>query len=77
MNLSSMNGRPVLVGMNPATELLTIKSDVPATLANQAETVLACVTQLANRFKSLHELRAKEGRVLSSANQHKISAVLD
>ena len=24
---------PVLVGMNPATELLTIKSDVPATLA--------------------------------------------
>ena len=65
---------PVLVGMNPATELLTIKSDVPATLASQVETMLACGLQLANRFKALHDLRAKDGRVLSSANQQRIGA---
>jgi hypothetical protein len=68
---------PVLVGMNPATELLTIKSDVPATLASQTEHALACVAQLANRYQSLHDLRAKEGRVLSSANRSRISACID
>ena len=68
---------PVLVGMNPATELLTIKSDVPATLANQTETALACMTQLANRYTSLRDLRAKEGRILSSSNRQKIGACRD
>jgi len=65
---------PVLVGMNPATELLTIKSDVPATLASQVETMLANGLQLANRFKTLRDLRAKDDRILSSANQERIGA---
>lgn len=71
---------PVLVGMNPATTLLSVKeltSNEPATLANQVETVLACLTQLANRFKSLHELRTKEGRVFSATNRQRIGAVRD
>ena len=68
---------PVLVGMNPATELLTIKSDVPATLDSQVDTMLAYGTQLANRFESLRDLRAKEGRHLSSAKLQQITACRD
>lgn len=65
---------PVLVGMNPATELLAIKSSEPDTLANQVETLLAYGTHLASRFKALHELRAKEGRVFSANNRSRITA---
>ena len=65
---------PVLVGMNPATELLAVKSNEPDTLANQVESMLACGTQLASRFKALHELRAKEGRVFSANNRQRITA---
>ena len=68
---------PVLVGMNPATELLTIKSDVPATLDSQVASVLACANQLANRFEALHELRAKDGRHLSAAKWEQIGACRD
>jgi hypothetical protein len=68
---------PVLVGMNPATELLTIKSDVPATLASQVDTMLAYGNQLANRFKALHELRAKDDRQLSAAKWQQIGACRD
>jgi len=68
---------PVLVGMNPATELLTIKSDVPATLDSQVASVLACANQLANRFEAIHELRAKDGRHLSAAKWEQIGACRD
>jgi len=68
---------PVLVGMNPATELLTIKSDVPATLASQVDTMLAYGTQLANRFESLRDLRAKDHRQLSAAKRQQINACKD
>jgi len=63
--------------MNPATELLTIKSDVPATLASQVDTMLAYGTQLANRFESLRDLRAKDHRQLSAAKRQQISACKD
>ena len=68
---------PVLVGMNPATELLTIKSDVPATLASQVDTMLAYGTQLANRFESLRDLRAKDHRQLSAAKRQQIGECRD
>jgi HK97 family phage prohead protease len=68
---------PVLVGMNPATELLTIKSDVPATLDSQVDTMLAYGTQLANRFESLRDLRAKDHRQLSAAKRQQINACKD
>jgi hypothetical protein len=68
---------PVLVGMNPATELLTIKSDVPSTYANQAETALDCVTRFATRSKSLYELCAAKGRDISLPNQDRFIAFDD
>ena len=64
----------VLVGMNPATSLISIKSNEPDTLANQVESMLACGVHLASRFKALHELRAKEGRVFSANNRSRITA---
>jgi HK97 family phage prohead protease len=72
---------PVLVGCNDSTALLSVKeidtANEPATLANQVESMLACGVQLANRFKSLHELRTKEGRVFSATNRQRIGAVRD
>jgi len=69
---------PVLVGMNAETELLSIKSDVPATFAKQSENVLAYNLAWADRAKSLVDLRVvKEGRVLSGSNRTRISACAD
>lgn len=45
--------------------------------ADQAETVLAAVNDLAVRTKSLADLRLKEGRTLSPANRTRIQEVAD
>jgi HK97 family phage prohead protease len=93
---------PVLVGMNPETELLGIKSHVnpdsgitysfgvapasgdiidptkvPATFAYQADYTQAVNRAFTERAKALHELRAKEGRVLSTANRGRIKACIE
>ena len=66
---------PVLLGAGVGTATLAIKND-KATYADQAETVLATVTDLVIRTKSLADLRAKEGRVLSSANRERMKKLL-
>ena len=63
---------PVLVGAGVDTATLAIKS----TYTDQGETVLAAVTELVTRTKSLADLRAKEGRVLSSANRERMKKLL-
>lgn len=68
---------PVLVGMNPDTQLLSIKSDVLATFATQADNALAHIESFVTRAKALATLRAKEGRVISAANRTRISAALE
>lgn len=71
---------PVLVGMNPATALLSVKDDgQPAglSLAAHSDEALACLTGYAERIKSLSELRAKEGRTISEANRARISVCCD
>jgi len=81
---------PVLVGMNPETELLGIKSQLPpasgdtidptkepATFAYQADYTLVVLKAFMERAKALYELRAKEGRVLSTANRGRIKTCLD
>lgn len=71
---------PVLVGMNSATQLLSIKSDdgAPALrLAEHSEAVLATCKEFAVRIQSLRDLRAKEGRVISSANRGRIQSCVD
>jgi hypothetical protein len=70
---------PVLVGMNPATALLSVKGDQPAglPLAAHSDEVLACLTEYTERIKSLSELRAKEGRVISAASRERLQHCCD
>jgi HK97 family phage prohead protease len=62
---------PVLVGAagRGRTQTLSIKG---ATLAAQSEAVLAAAEVLADRLKSLADIRAKEGRTLSTANRDRL-----
>lgn len=66
---------PVLIGAGVNTGVLAIKSG--STYIEQAETVLAAVTDLAERTKSLADLRLKEGRILSSANRSRMKRLLE
>lgn len=66
---------PVLLGAGVDTATLAIKND-KATYTDQAEMVLAAVTELVTRTKSLADLRRKEGRVLSSANRECMKKLL-
>ena len=67
---------PVLLGAGIDTATLAIKND-KSTYADQAEAVLAAVTDLVTRTQSLADLRRKEGRVLSSANRERMKKLLD
>lgn len=112
---------PVLVGMNTATQLLSIKAAPPQSyawgassvnhiaiptgdivwsgttgtttgeslstkrddgtpalrLAEHSEAVLATCEEFAVRIKSLRDLRAKEGRVISAATRGRIQTAID
>jgi HK97 family phage prohead protease len=70
---------PVLVGMNPETALISIKSDLPdgQTLAEHSESVLAAVEGLTTRAKTVAEMRSKEGRQISSANRQRLQELHD
>lgn len=64
---------PVLVGAGENTHTLAIKGTQP--YADHAETVLATVKAFVERSRSLADLRAKEGRVLSDANRRRLAAL--
>jgi HK97 family phage prohead protease len=68
---------PVLVGAGVGTYTLGIKGFEHSALADQVDTVLAAVDDLASRYKALAALRAKEGRVLSEANRKRLSSLLE
>jgi HK97 family phage prohead protease len=68
---------PVLVGAGVGTYTLGIKGLEHSALADQVDTVLAAVADLASRYKALAALRAKEGRVLSEANRKRLSSLLE
>ena len=59
-------------GMNPAT--VGAKSQP---IEVQHATVLAAVADYTNRYKTLSELRAKEGRVLSGDNRKRIEGAME
>lgn len=65
---------PVLVGANRDTHTLDIKGHTA--YAQEGETVLIAVTDFLTRSRSLADLRAKEGRVLSDANRKRLSSLL-
>lgn len=66
---------PVLLGsgLDTRTESIKQRSDLP--YADEADAVLAAVEALKDRSKSLADLRAKEGRVLSDANRRRLQSL--
>lgn len=62
---------PVLVGEGEGTYTLGIKGNQP--YADHAEAVLAAASGLVERSRSLADLRAKEGRTLSTANRTRLA----
>jgi hypothetical protein len=66
---------PVLIGMNRGTYTLGIKGGLP--IAEQGDAALAAVRDLLDRSKSLADLRAKDGRVLSEANRKRLGGLLE
>lgn len=66
---------PVLVGAGMNTGTLSLKHGMP--FAEQTDAVLAAVADLVGRSRSLADLRLKEGRVLSSANRDRLSAIAE
>jgi HK97 family phage prohead protease len=64
---------PVLKGAGIGTHTLAIKGAQP--YADQADAVLAAASDLIVRSKSLADLRAKEGRTLSTANRTRLATL--
>ncbi len=65
---------PVLVGAGVNTAVLSIKNKAEGvTYTEQANAVLAAVNDLADRTKSLADLRLKEGRALGSLSRSRIN----
>lgn len=64
---------PVLIGANSDTYTLGIKASMP--LTDHADAVLAAVSGLAGRTRSLADLRAKEGRAISSSRREQMAAI--
>ncbi len=65
---------PVLVGAGVNTAVLAIKNKSEGvTYTEQANAVLAAVNDLADRTKSLADLRLKEGRALGSLSRSRIN----
>ena len=69
---------PVLKGAGVGTATLAIKSENDGlSFADQMEAALAAVNNMAERSKSLADLRRQEGRVFSAANREGITKLLD
>jgi predicted aminopeptidase len=68
---------PVLRGAGVNTACLAIKSE-GATLADHSEAVLTAVKELAERLKSLTEIRRKQGRAqdITHANKERTVEIL-
>jgi len=74
--LDVFEASPVLRGAGMNTALLAIKNvKTGTTYADHTETVLAAVTDLVARTKSLADLRGEEGRGLSPANLERIAGL--
>lgn len=76
---------PVLVGMNDATQLLSIKGEtsdrgLKMKFVDHSEAVLAANEEFVARVKDLCALRiaeGKEGRMINAANRSRIQACID
>ena len=66
---------PVLKGAGVGTMTLAIKSGERLSFEDHVETVLAAVDTVCARAKSLAELRAKEGRAISTARRTRMEEI--
>lgn len=66
---------PVLKGAGVGTMTLAIKSAEGLSFSDHVETVLAAVEAIGVRAKSLADLRAKEGRAISSARRTRMEEI--
>ena len=66
---------PVLVGEGLGTHTLSLKYGQP--FSDQSAAVLAAVSDLVARSRSLADLRTKEGRTLSTANRGRLGEIRD
>jgi HK97 family phage prohead protease len=64
---------PVLVGAGEGTRTLVVKTG--QTLDDQTDAALAVVTDLIARYRSLADLRAKEGRAISAPRRARMSVI--
>lgn len=68
---------PVLVGMNDQTHLISIKGDTESGSFGSFEVVESAIENFAQKMRSYHDIRTKEGRMLSSSNRSKVQMVMD
>lgn len=66
---------PVLKGAGVGTMTLAVKAAEGLSLSDHVETVLAAVETVCARAKSLAEIRAKEGRAISSARRIRMEEI--
>lgn len=70
---------PVLVGMNSETRLVSIKSEdeTESGIFGSFENAESAIEKFAQKMRSYHDIRCKEGRMLSSSNRSKVQQVMD
>ena len=61
----------------PANPMASVTSSKRMPLADQSDAVLAAVKDYTDRLHALHDLRAKEGRVLSGENRSRIESAVE
>lgn len=69
----------VNVPANPRAQVVSVKDGLRAglSLEEHSDAALATVEEYAARVKALTELRAKEGRIISTANKDKLATIRD
>jgi HK97 family phage prohead protease len=75
LDVNLMEWSPVLVGANPSTALLSMKSMM--NFDDDCEALDTDVKRFIARAKARGEMRVKEGRVLSTSNVNRVQAFID
>jgi HK97 family phage prohead protease len=74
-DVNLMEWSPVLVGANPATAILSMKSQM--SFDSDADALVTDIKRFLDRTKVRSEMRVKEGRKLSAANVTRVNAFIE
>lgn len=75
LDVNLMEWSPVLVGANPSTALLSLKSQL--NFDDDCDALVADVKRFFERSKVRQEMRVKEGRVLSTSNINRVASFIE